>query len=454
MTLPHDFSLRIQGQLGSSFEAFENSLQQPSPISIRHNPHKRLADQLGVQVPWAEDGRYLDQRPIFTLDPAFHSGAYYVQEASSLFLEQALKQSVDLSQPLKVLDLCAAPGGKSTHLLSLLNSESLLVSNEVIRSRASILSENIQKWGYHNVLVTNNDPGHFKNLQGFFDVIVLDAPCSGEGLFRKDKNAMNEWSEANVELCSQRQQRIIADIWPSLKQNGILIFSTCTYNEKENEDNLVWLEGQHNCEFVSLPIKQEWGIEESKKGKAIGYRFYPHKAKGEGFFLSVVRKTDATSAARFRTKPMLTLAPKKITERLVDWVKDFDEKEFIVLDELICMIPRRYFAELELLTNQLHTVLKGTAIATPKHEKLIPEHSLALSIELNKGVFPQIELTKEEALAYLRKENLIVGQGQKGFTLMTYQKLPLGWVNLLGNRLNNLYPANWRVRMSDVELKN
>jgi 16S rRNA C967 or C1407 C5-methylase (RsmB/RsmF family)/NOL1/NOP2/fmu family ribosome biogenesis protein len=448
--LPTDFSSRIQTQLGNSFPEFENALQEPSPTSIRLNPNKRLVEHQGTQVPWSIEGRYLVERPVFTLDPAFHSGAYYVQEASSLFLEQALKQSADLSQPLKVLDLCAAPGGKSTHILSLLNSDSLLVSNEVIRARASILSENIQKWGHNNVLVTNNDPEHFKNLSAFFDVIVLDAPCSGEGLFRKDKNAMKEWSVNNVELCSQRQQRIIANVWPSLKQNGILIYSTCTYNEKENEDNLIWLKGQHDCEFVSLAIKEEWGIEESKKGKAIGYRFYPHKVKGEGFFLSVVRKTKPTAVIRIKSKPLLTVAPKKITERLVDWVKDFDEKEFIILDELICMIPKKKIAEFELLTSQLHTVLKGTAIATPKHEKLIPEHALALSIEINKGMFPQIELTRDDALAFLRKENLEVGIGQKGFTLISYQELPLGWVNLLGNRLNNLYPSNWRIRMSNL----
>jgi 16S rRNA C967 or C1407 C5-methylase (RsmB/RsmF family)/NOL1/NOP2/fmu family ribosome biogenesis protein len=449
LNLPHGFLTQITKQLGSSLPEFELALLQPSPISVRYNPKKKLDSLLGVPIPWAKEGRYLDERPVFTLDPSFHSGAYYVQEASSLFLEQALKQSVDLSQPLKVLDLCAAPGGKSTHILSLINSESLLVSNEVIRSRASILSENIQKWGHHNILVTNNDPAHFKNLHGFFDVIVLDAPCSGEGLFRKDKNAMNEWSLSNVALCSQRQQRIIADIWRSLKQNGILIYSTCTYNEKENEDNLVWLERNNACEFVSLAIKPDWGIEESKKERAIGYRFYPHKVKGEGFYLSVARKTDPTIPTKIKSKPILTPAPKKFTERLNDWVSNFDDKEFIVLNELICMISKSHFANLEMLTNQLHTVLKGTAIATPKHEKLIPEHSFALSTELNQGMFPQLELTKEEALSYLRKENLEVGVGQKGFCLMTYQGIPLGWVNLLGNRLNNLYPANWRVRMAD-----
>ena len=296
----------MQHQLGNAFVAFEEALQQPSPVSIRYNPYKKTSHKLGEQVPWAKEGRYLHERPSFTLDPTFHGGAYYVQEGSSLFLEQAVKQSVDLTQPLRVLDLCAAPGGKSTHLLSLLNKESLLVANEVIRSRAAILSENIQKWGHCNVLVTNCDPHQFQHLEGYFDLIVLDAPCSGEGLFRKDKNAMDEWSVNNVELCAQRQQRIIADVWPALKENGVLIYSTCTYNEKENEANLAWLESQHGCEFIPLTLNTDWGIEEVKKDRVIGYRFYPHKVKGEGFFLSAVRKTEACGKIIIKSKPHLT----------------------------------------------------------------------------------------------------------------------------------------------------
>lgn len=220
---------------------------------------------------------------MFTLDPAFHAGAFYVQEASSLFLEQVLKQTVDLTKPLRVLDLCAALYGKSTHLLSLLSSDSLLISNEVIRARAQILWENIQKWGHLNVIVTNSDPSAFQQLKGYFDVILVDAPCSGEGLFRKDAEACQEWSEENVNLCSQRQRRILNDVWPALKENGILIYSTCTYNENENEANLNTLAAEHNVEFVSLNLKPEWNIETISSNDAIGYRFYPHRIKGEGF---------------------------------------------------------------------------------------------------------------------------------------------------------------------------
>ncbi|GAB3814418.1 hypothetical protein GCM10028895_07510 [Pontibacter rugosus] len=219
----------------------------------------------------------------FTLDPLLHAGAYYVQEASSMFLEQALKQSIDLDESLHVLDLCGAPGGKSTHLASLISKDSLLVANEVIRSRASILAENVTKWGSGNVLVTSNDPREFSRLPDFFDVMVIDAPCSGEGMFRKDHAAVGEWSEENVNLCAQRQQRILMDVWDALKPGGLLIYSTCTWNEKENEENIAWLAAQEGVESIKLEVQPEWGIIPTQLNGLEGYRFYPHRVQGEGF---------------------------------------------------------------------------------------------------------------------------------------------------------------------------
>ncbi|MBY0432810.1 MAG: RsmB/NOP family class I SAM-dependent RNA methyltransferase, partial [Cyclobacteriaceae bacterium] len=279
----------MKALLGPEFPAFCVALEAPPPVSIRLHPKKKIAWPADP-VPWADQGRYLSERPVFTLDPRLHAGAYYVQEASSLLLEQALKQSVDITQPLRVLDLCAAPGGKSTHLLSLLSGDSLLVSNEVIRSRASILAENIQKWGYSNVIVTQQDPRDFQRLTGFFDVIVTDAPCSGEGLFRKDPEAMKEWSPNNVELCSQRQRRIVNDVWPALKPGGVLIYSTCTYEEKENMEAVATLTQDFAAESVSLTLNPAWGIATLEKSGCIGYQCYPHRVKGEGFFISVLHK--------------------------------------------------------------------------------------------------------------------------------------------------------------------
>jgi 16S rRNA C967 or C1407 C5-methylase (RsmB/RsmF family)/NOL1/NOP2/fmu family ribosome biogenesis protein len=445
MRFPDAFSRAMQQKLQGEWNEFVEAMSDNVPVSIRLHPRKNKKE-FSHRVPWSTQGFYLEQRPSFTLDPLLHAGTYYVQEASSMFLEEALTQTVDLTQSLKVLDLCAAPGGKSTHLLSLLSKDSLLVSNEVIRARASILSENIQKWGNPNVVVTNNDPKDFTKLKGFFDVIVVDAPCSGEGLFRKDPNAMQEWSEDSVALCAQRQQRILADVWPALKQDGVLIYCTCTYNRKENEENLSWLMGEKEVESLKLKVKSEWGIEEIEEDGVFGYRFYPHKVKGEGFFISVLKKKEETHSVSVRSKNHLPLPPKKIIERLSDWL--LHPHEFILLNDLIVVLPEKYVEEINWLAYQLNVATKGTAIATVKHEKLIPEHALALSTELNLNSFPSIELDLPTALSYLRKETINIGEGQKGFALVTYQNQPLGFVNLLSNRVNNLYPANWRIRMA------
>ena len=278
-----------------SFEAGHASGQQVT--SIRVNPSKATVEEIKFNtspVPWSSFGYYLDQRPSFTLDPLLHAGCYYVQEASSMFLEQALKQTVDVSQDLKVLDLCGAPGGKSTLLQSMISAGSLLVSNEVIKSRSAILQENITKWGAANVVVTNNDPKDFARLTDFFDVMVIDAPCSGSGLFRRDAGAIEEWSEANVLLCSQRQQRIVADAMPSLKKDGVLIYCTCSFSVEEDEAVIDWLCDEFGMNTLRLSVDEAWNIVQSftPKHHAACYRFYPDKLKGEGFFIAFLQQWD------------------------------------------------------------------------------------------------------------------------------------------------------------------
>jgi 16S rRNA C967 or C1407 C5-methylase (RsmB/RsmF family)/NOL1/NOP2/fmu family ribosome biogenesis protein len=414
-------------------------------VSIRINPKKSLSKDF-EKIPWTEFGYYLNERPSFTFDPLFHAGTYYVQEASSMFVEQALKKTIDLSQPLRVLDLCAAPGGKSTHLLSLLNEESLLVTNEVIRSRATILAENICKWGNINAVVTNNDPEDFEKLNGFFDVILIDAPCSGEGLFRKDAEAMNEWSEENVNLCSLRQQRIVEQVWHSLKENGILIYSTCTYNRKENIENMLGVGSKWKAESLKLEVEKSWGIEEINQDSFYGYQFYPHKVKGEGFFISVLRKKSPEDEIQTHSRKSFDYTSKKIIEQLSSWMKNPNDVEFVSNNDLILAIPKNYKDEIELLSKNLRVIQKGTAIGTAKHDKLIPEHDFALSNEINLENFQSIELNYDEAIAYLRRDSLNLSSHKKGFILLKYQNTPIGWVNHLGNRTNNLYPMNWRIR--------
>jgi 16S rRNA C967 or C1407 C5-methylase (RsmB/RsmF family)/NOL1/NOP2/fmu family ribosome biogenesis protein len=448
--LPEQFEKSMQSKLAGEFPEFLGCLEVPSPTSIRVNPNKAAALVTDNPVLWCRLGKYLDARPTFTLDPLFHAGTYYVQEASSMFVEQAIRQTTDLSLSLNVLDLCAAPGGKSTHILSLLNENSLLVSNEVIRARASILAENIQKWGYPNCIVTNNDPKDFQAVEGFFDVMVVDAPCSGEGLFRKDPQAMEEWSPQNVALCSSRQKRILADVWPALRENGILIYCTCTYNESENEENLLWLQQQHEVEFLQLKLQPEWNIEEIRQRKITGYRFFPHRVKGEGFFISVIRKKETQQSHRVKAKTKEFLPTKKLSESVTPWIRS--SHAFIILqhhDDLY-FLPGEKFTEAGMLYQHLRIVTSGTSLASIKQNKLIPAHALAMSIYLEQTIFPSVTVDHESAIRYLRRDAgpLDLAEAERGFHLIRFENIALGWINNIGNRYNNLYPQEWRIRMA------
>lgn len=444
VTLSPDFEVQMKALLGSGYTHYKQSLSLPAGTSIRINPHKPVALQ-GEPVPWSTYGYYLAERPVFTLDPQFHAGAYYVQEASSMFLEQVIRQTGLTEKPLRILDLCAAPGGKSTHLLSLLHPDSLLIANETIRGRAAILTENIVKWGHANVLVTHNDPKDFGVLKGFFDIIVVDAPCSGEGLFRKDESARSEWSLNHVQLCSRRQQRIIDDVLPALKQDGLLIYSTCTHNRSENEEVIERLIESREAEPVALKIQKPWNVEVST-GNIAGYRFYPHRVRGEGFFLAVVRKSGLQKGLLIKPKNQFTLLKKEQRERISHWLKDHERFSFFLHNNIIKAIPAERLNEIQFLNQHLTVLQAGTALAT-SHNKLVPEHAAALSIWLNKPSFPCIDLSQQEALAYLRKENFNLTALGRDFALVSYNNIPLGWVNILPNRINNLYPSAWRIRM-------
>ncbi|WP_116543381.1 methyltransferase RsmF C-terminal domain-like protein [Pontibacter virosus] len=450
MELPQSFAQRMKGQLGPDYTRFEEALQRPAPTSIRLN-RKKLPGQPNMpRIPWTETGYYLPERPQFTLDPRLHAGGYYVQEASSMFLEQALRQHADLGQPLHVLDLCGAPGGKTTHIASLISPDSLLVANEVIRSRASILAENVTKWGSGNVVVTNNDPRDFGRLPEFFDVMVVDAPCSGEGMFRKDPQAMNEWSDENVNLCAQRQQRILMDVWEALRPGGLLIYSTCTWNLAENEQNIAWLADQENAQPLSLTLDPAWGVEATSLNGVSGYRFYPHQVQGEGFFLSVIRKAgeyeDPQQSSK-KKKYKLTLAGKKEQAMVNNWLVEPDRFAWVQYGEVISAIPENLFEEVDQLYQNLYVIYAGTEIAEAKGKKLKPLQALALSQYINKAVFRTEELNLESALRYLRKEDIGIGGNSNNWILLQFGGLPLGWAKQVGNRLNNYYPKEWRIRM-------
>lgn len=450
MQLPDSFIKRMQQLLGSDYSGFEQALTAAPPVSIRINSLKAEFPVNLPKVPWSSNGFYLPKRPLFTLDPLLHAGAYYVQEASSMFLEQAIRQTLNLNQEYHVLDLCGAPGGKSTHLASLFSEGSLIISNEVIRSRASILAENITKWGSGNVIVTSNDPRDFGRLPDFFDVMVVDAPCSGEGMFRKDPTAIQEWSEENVKLCSQRQQRILMDAWDSLKPGGLLIYSTCTWNEAENEQNIAWLSEQEQAESVKLELQPEWGVVASQLKNIEGYRFYPHQVQGEGFFMAVVRKAGTPELHNKQIKKKkykLTVAGKKERALVQDWLKTSDNLELVQYGEVISAVPSNHFDAIDALYQNMYVIYAGTEVAESSGKKLKPLQALALSRYLNKDAFNTIDVEFEQALRYLRKEDISFGTNGNDWVLVQYKDIPLGWAKQIGNRVNNYFPKEWRIRM-------
>ncbi|MDR1746162.1 MAG: rRNA cytosine-C5-methyltransferase [Tannerella sp.] len=446
MDFPSDFKLCTRRWLGDEYPLLEAALQTEAPVSVRINLAKRIAPPVpSEQVKWCRSGYYLPERPSFTADPLFHAGTYYVQEASSMFLEQAVNQY--LTTPVTCLDLCAAPGGKSTHLLSLLPADSLLVSNEVIRSRCMILAENAAKWGAPNVIVTNNDPKEIGQIAEMFDVIVADLPCSGEGMFRKDPASRKEWSAANVSLCAARQQRIICDAWPALKPGGLLIYSTCTFNMEENEKNIRFLIETTGATALPLSIEANWGIADGRDTTFPAYRFLPHRTKGEGFFLSVLRKPADGRQCRQASAKGKPSALASLPSPVDGWLNNPDEFCMITDGTVLRAVPVCFADKYLLIHKQLRIVMAGVTIGERKGCNIAPSVALALSTAFRRKAFPYAALTRDEALRYLRRETLVLPEcTSKGYVYVTYNDTPLGFVKNIGSRANNLYPQEWRIK--------
>jgi 16S rRNA C967 or C1407 C5-methylase (RsmB/RsmF family)/NOL1/NOP2/fmu family ribosome biogenesis protein len=445
--IPEEFIKRIYSQKYIDSEALLKALEESSPVSIRINPGKwgkKPSDS--DPVPWCNNGYYLETRPSYTLDPLFHSGCYYPQEASSMFLEQIIRQTSDLFEKLKVLDLCAAPGGKSTHLSDIIGPRNLLVANEAIRSRAVILAETITKWGSGNTLVTQNDPAAFGRLSGYFDIIIVDAPCSGEGMFRGE-TALREWSVGNTIHCSERQKRILMDVWPALKENGILVYSTCTFNPGENEENIKWFIDKKVAECIRIDVSDFKGIVEIDLQGIFGYGFYPDKVRGEGFFISAIRKTGQQEKVPVRSQRKTELRPDKndldVAER---WTQFSKERLFKWGDELIA-VPCAMDDYLQIYQN-LKIVKAGTKVFIVKNKSYLPSHELALSLQLKTGAFPVNEINLSEALSFMRRDNFMLYNAANGWNTVTYKGIDLGFVNNIGNRVNNYFPVEWRIRMN------
>ena len=445
--LPLAFEQQMQSQLGDDYKSFIQSLDTEAPVSIRHNILKHNPFLEGKPVLWCNEALYLPARPEFSKDPFWHAGCYYVQESASMFIGNIVKQLIENIDSPIVLDSCAAPGGKSTHLASVLHEKGLLVSNEVIKTRAHILQENITKWGLNNVVITNNDPSHFSKVKSFFDVLVVDAPCSGEGLFRKQPESVSEWSESAVEFCSNRQKRILEDLWPSLKPGGFLVYSTCTYNQVENEDNLKWLAKQYDIGSVNIIVNPDWNIDSPKVNNQNTFRFYPHKTNSEGLFVKVVQKLEESDYKNFThlKNPYFHKIVKEDFARL----KEIINAENIFLKQqpngIVNLLPEDFYEEIEFLATRLKVIYCGTTIAEVKGKDIIPLQGAANSIYLNIENFNKIDLDLEKAQKFLARQDFDCA-AEIGINLVTFNSTPLGWLKKMPNRINNYFPQEWRLR--------
>lgn len=445
-----NFKSIVEQIAGSEYEEFMAALDGEPAVSIRYNPLKGGADDTLGHVAWAGHGRYLPERPIFTLDPEHHGGRYYVQEASSMFLESVLLPFIkEHDKPLRALDLCAAPGGKSTHLAALLPEGSLVVANEVIAQRASILRENCQRWGSGNMVVTSSDPKAFSAAEGMFDILLIDAPCSGEGMFRKDHAAREEWSPEGVELCTGRSRRIIADAIGALRDGGLLIYSTCAFNRKENEETIGWIAENYSVKALeigqtdsSITVTMESGIK--------GYRFFPHKCRGEGLFMAAMIKGDED---HIRVEPRVAKAKKgeksplssKEESHLRGWLKDGTERDFLLSnDGDIYAIAKRDIAFVKWVRANFNLKYSGVEMGRLFKGALRPAHPLALFYNLS-DTLPKATLSLEDALEYLRKKEIDVELFSEGINLVCYNGLAIGFVKRIGRRYNTMLPQNARI---------
>lgn len=461
LSIPQRLIASLDGQPGFYKASFIQAHENQGPnTSIRLNPNKigSWNGQLppgATGIPWSPDGYYLADRPSFTHDPLFHGGLYYVQEPGSQFLWEVFRQFTNPQEPLRVLDLCAAPGGKSTLAASFFKN-GLIVSNEIMKNRAAVLSENATKWGTGNIIVTNNEPSHFQRLKGYFDVVVVDAPCSGSGLFRKDPVAVEQWSEQLVDSCSGRQQRILKDVLPALKQGGLLVYSTCSYSVEEDEQIMDYLitNGLQalaltDHEKVSKGVAVVNGkLVDAQGNPATGYKFYPDQVRSEGFFISAFLKTGEQWPG-FGAGTPVTAVSQKEKAVVQDWLRDDLDLLLFKQGEQILALENKWAADLAILQKNLFLKKAGVSTGQIKGKGLVPAHDLALSCWVSQQAVkvPRWALDRAQSLQYLKCQppDILTEAGTIGWHLAQYEGIALGWMKVLAGRVNNYYPRNWRI---------
>ena len=481
MTLPEKFAARVLSELGpEEGAALCAALDTEPPVSVRLNPAKcagaaepgAVQDGTGAapggygspqgssgtdvpaplpvlqnadgRVPWCADGYYLAVRPQFTFDSDFHAGAYYVQEASSQFVGRLMGGEGVAGK--RILDLCAAPGGKITLYASLAGPGGLVVANEIDRRRAQVLADNVRKWGTGNVAVTTCEPRQLGDFEAWFDMVAVDAPCSGEGMFRKDAQARAEWSEGNVKLCAARQDGILREAWRALKPGGRLIYSTCTFNRDEDEGALermlAWA-GDEVAEAEDMAVDGAWGIVCGRVGAFRTYRFYPHRARGEGFFAAVACKA-YDAGGRCRTpkarRTVFAQVDKASAAELRRWVRTPERMCFAAVGDTCYGYYVAQAEAVKALGEALPVIYAGVAMGQLFKGSLRPDPALAFFCGLNREAVPAAELDEAQALCYLRRQEVAAGAFSEGVNLVCARGRALGFAKRIGNRVNNMYP--------------
>ncbi len=458
-------------------------------VSVRLNPSKGVSingvcagrsggssDDVAcgtVRVPWSPYGYLLERRPDFTLDPLFHCGAYYVQDSSAMFVGEVVRRVLPPSRGrcVRVLDLCAAPGGKTTDMAASLRAmfgdNFLLVANEVMGDRASVLAENVAKWGDPCVMVTSADPSAFAALDGFFDVLVADVPCSGEGMFRKDEEAVRQWSEDNVALCAARQRRIVADVWPALAGDGAFVYSTCTFNIYEDDGNVRFMLESLGCEPLGIDFEEgdaACGVVDFGRGDGTcvdgrswkvlrtkcGFVLLPGLTMGEGQFCAVLRKTAEVPGSQKDVR----VKKGRGDGQLPDVARQCDgfftvpvNLRFNDRKETVTAVPQTIANDVAQVRNAVRTLMAGTLVGTVRGADIVPSADFALSIMASEMAYSGVEVDLPTALAFLHKDSIVLPDAPKGYLKVLYRGVPLGFVKNLGNRCNNLHPSNRRIRM-------
>lgn len=456
MRLPEQFISRMQRELGvAEAEALCAALETEPSTSVRLNPAK-MAEQKwgGGRVAWSDYGYLLGERPAFTLDPDFHAGAYYVQEASSQFAGYIVSMAVggaEACMGLRVLDMCAAPGGKSTHYATLVGERGLVVANEINRSRAAVLADNARKWGLGNMVVTCNDSARVADFEEWFDVVAVDAPCSGEGMFRKSDEACEQWSEANVAMCAERQWEILQNAFRSLKPGGVLLYSTCTFNRTEDEDVVGRACEEFGDELLAvddIPIGDDWGVVTGREGVFQTFRFFPHRLTGEGMFMAVARKAGLATSRRRMPKArrkVMEAVDKRTAQELSRWVKESEQMRFFAAGDTLYGCRKEHYDEVEALAGTLAVIYSGVAMGQVFKGKLKPDGALALYAGVNHDAVACCEVDEQEALKFLRKQDMDAAQFSEGVNMVLYGGRPLGFVKRVGARVNNMYPNSLRI---------